>query len=64
MNLPVSLGFMGFFWISRKVELQLISVGMNLPVSLGFMGFLDFTKSGVAVDLCRLRPQIGIPLLV
>jgi hypothetical protein len=27
MNLPVSLGFMGFFWISQKVELQFISVG-------------------------------------
>ena len=25
MNLPVSLGFMGFFWISQKVELQFIS---------------------------------------
>jgi len=27
MNLPVSLGFTGFFWISQKVELQSISVG-------------------------------------
>jgi hypothetical protein len=27
MNLPVSLGFMGFFWISQKVELQSISAG-------------------------------------
>ena len=27
MNLPVSLGFMGVFWISQKVELQSISAG-------------------------------------
>jgi hypothetical protein len=27
MNLTVSLGFMGFVWISQKVELQSISVG-------------------------------------
>jgi hypothetical protein len=27
MNLPVSLGFMGFFWISQKVELESISAG-------------------------------------
>ena len=25
MNLPVSLGFMGFFWIAQKVELQFTS---------------------------------------
>src|ERR1700674_1081007 len=33
------------------------------PGFFGFYGvFLDFTKSGVAVYLCRLWPQLGIPL--
>ena len=33
MNLPVSLGFMGFFWISQKLELQSTSVGCGYTFS-------------------------------
>ena len=34
MNLPVSLGFMGFFWISQKVELQSISTRLWLRLDI------------------------------